>query len=125
MGLDHKKMTIGSFIMLLGVASGILWRLQSARNATYDNFDPGYFLLLPGIIIYFIGLNQQSVVSKGWRVLGNFLVFIGGFTLFGLGKSIGIAVYATHKFDITGFIVYGLIILLFPFGTAILLKKKK
>ncbi len=121
----NKKMIVGLVLMLLGAAWGIIWRLQSARNATYDNFDAGYFLLLPGIIIYFSGLNKRSAATKGWRFLGNFLVFIGGFSLFGLGQSIGAAAYSTNNVDIMGFIFYSFIILLFPIGTFILLKQRK
>ena len=98
----NKRMIIGLTLMLLGAAWGIIWRIESAMHANYDNFDPGYFLLLPGIITYFSGVNRMSAMMKGWRFLGNFLVFIGGFSLFGLGQSIGTAVYATHNVDIIG-----------------------
>jgi len=118
-------MIVGLVLMLLGTALGIIWRLQSATNANYDNFDPGYFFLLPGMIVYFNGLNKKSAVTKGRRFLGNFLVFIGGFSLLGLGKSIGAAVYTAHHVDIIGVIVYGIIIFLCPLGTAILLKQRK
>ncbi len=121
-----KKMIIGLFLLLLGVIWGIVWRLQSARNATYDNFDPGYLLFFPGIIIYFIGLNKQSAAIKGWgRFFGNFLVFIGGFSLFGLGQYIGTTVFGKGHFNIIGFVILSFLILLFPLGSAIVLKQRK
>jgi hypothetical protein len=121
--ITNKKMIMGFLLIMLGVVGGILWRLRSARYANYDNFDPSLYLILPGLIIYIIGLNKEATAKK-WRLLGNVFVVIGGYMLLGLSAKIGTTVYGGGFNEIVGLSVYCVIISLLPIGSLILLRSE-
>ncbi|GEM_PF-6354686 len=89
----NKKIITGLVLLASGAGWGIFWRLESERHAYYDNFDPGYYLFLPGIIFFLVGLNERSAAPKGFfsgalRFTGNLLIFFGSIAFCGIGQSI-------------------------------------
>lgn len=121
----NKKIIIGVILMITGVMWGIVWRLQSTINAHYDNFDPGYYLFLPGIILFLMGLNKQSTASRGLRFIGNLFIFFGCVPFWALGRNIGNLYYAKETVNF-GYILNLLIFMGFiGLGAWLLLKAKR
>lgn len=55
----RKKTIIGIVLIIAGIIVEILWRASASWRAHYDNAGPGYYLVLPGVILFIIGLSQQ------------------------------------------------------------------